>query len=155
MKRKFVHEPSAKLMSAADSIADANRLKELFTERALRSAPAVEVRIPLASFLAALDQFPRKDLLEVKQNLLQIGCHSDLERTRSMPAISLKAHFDGQKIQLDEPFEIPPDAQLLVTVLKPPLAEEERQTWLALSARSLAAAYGDNEPDYSDVEILP
>ena len=72
-----------------------------------------------------------------------------------MPAISLKAHFDGQKIQLDEPFEIPPDAQLLVTVLKPSLAEEERQTWLALSARSLAAAYADNEPDYSDVEIQP
>ena len=73
-----------------------------------------------------------------------------------MPAISLKAHFDGQHIQLDEPFELPPDAQLLVTVLNPSLAEEEeRQTWLALSAQGLAAAYGDNEPDYSDVEIVP
>ena len=69
MKRKTVHEPAAILMSAADTIADANRLKELFREQALRSAPAVELRIPLASFLAALDQFPRKDLLEVKQKL--------------------------------------------------------------------------------------
>ncbi len=69
MKRKSVHEPAAKLMSAADTIADANRLKELFREQALRSAPAIEMRIPLASFLAALDQFPRKDLLEVKQKL--------------------------------------------------------------------------------------
>ena len=71
MRRKSIHEPSAKMMSAADTMADANRLKELFAERALRSARAVEVRIPLASFLAALDQFPRKDLLEVKQRLEQ------------------------------------------------------------------------------------
>ncbi len=69
MKRKSAHETSAKLMSAADTIADANRLNELFREQALRSAPAVELRIPLSSFLAALDQFPRKDLLEVKQKL--------------------------------------------------------------------------------------
>ena len=34
-----------------------------------------------------------------------------------MPTIRLKAHFDGQAIQLDEQFELPHDAQLLVTVL--------------------------------------
>ena len=72
-----------------------------------------------------------------------------------MPAVSLKAHFDGQHIQLDEPFELPRDAQLLVTVLKPSLPDEQRAAWLALSARGLATAYGDNEPDYSDVEIQP
>lgn len=69
MKRKSAHEPSAKVMSAADTIADANRLKDLFRQQALRSAPTVEPCIPLASFLAALDHFPRKDLLEVKQKL--------------------------------------------------------------------------------------
>ena len=72
-----------------------------------------------------------------------------------MPAVSLKAHFDGQHIQLDEPFELPQDAQLLVTVLKPSLSDEQREAWLALSAQGLAAAYGANEPDYSDVEIQP
>ena len=72
-----------------------------------------------------------------------------------MPAVSLKAHFDGQHIQLDEPFELPRDAQLLVTVLKPSLPDEQREAWLGLSARGLAAAFGDNEPDYSDVEIQP
>lgn len=72
-----------------------------------------------------------------------------------MPAVSLKAHFDGQHIQLDEPFELPQDAQLLVTVLKPSLPDEQCEAWLALSARGLATAYGDNEPDYSDVEIQP
>ena len=34
-----------------------------------------------------------------------------------MPTIQLKAHFDGQAIQLDEQFDLPCDAQLLVTVL--------------------------------------
>ena len=34
-----------------------------------------------------------------------------------MPTIRLKAHFDGQSIQLDDPFELTRDVQLLVTVL--------------------------------------
>lgn len=72
-----------------------------------------------------------------------------------MPVISLKAHFDGQRIQLDEPFELPRDASLLVTVLSPSPSEQERQAWLALSANGLAAAYSDNEPDYSDVDVEP
>ena len=72
-----------------------------------------------------------------------------------MPAISLKANFDGQHIQLDEPFELPRDASLLVTVLSPVSLEQERQAWFDLSTARLAAAYGDDEPDYSDVEVEP
>lgn len=72
-----------------------------------------------------------------------------------MPAISLKAHFDGQHIQLDEPFELPRDASLLVTILSPASLEQERQAWFAMAADRLAAAYGDDEPDYSDVEVEP
>jgi hypothetical protein len=34
-----------------------------------------------------------------------------------MPIISLKAHFDGKAIHLDEPYELPRDAKLIVTVL--------------------------------------
>ncbi len=68
-----------------------------------------------------------------------------------MPVISLKAHFDGQQIRLDEPFELPRDASLLVTILSPSTSEKERQAWLALSATGLSSAYGDTEPDYSDV----
>ncbi len=73
-----------------------------------------------------------------------------------MPAtISLKAHFDGQQIQLDEPFELPRDVPLLVTVLQASESDAERQAWMDLSAQGLVAGYSDNEPDYSDVEILP
>ena len=69
---------------------------------------------------------------------------------RVMKAVTLKAHFDGQKICLDEPFELRPDAKLLVVVNEDP-SEEERDEWYALSHQSLARAYGDDEPDYSDV----
>ncbi len=72
-----------------------------------------------------------------------------------MPAISLRAHFDGKTIQLDEPFTLPADAQLLVTILTPTSLDAERAAWAALSAEGLARAYGDNEPEYSVADIQP
>ena len=72
-----------------------------------------------------------------------------------MPVISLKAHFDGKTIQLDEPYELPRDVQLIVTVLSPSPLDTERAGWAALSARGLAYAYGDNEPEYSVADIQP
>ena len=46
-----------------------------------------------------------------------------------MPAVTLKAHFDGQRILLDEPFDIPPNTELMVTVLASD--ESDRLTRLA------------------------
>jgi hypothetical protein len=63
-----------------------------------------------------------------------------------MPAITLNAHFDGQKFTLDEAFDIPPNANLLVTVLETP--DLEPLFWRQLSAQNLARAYGDSKPDY-------
>ncbi|MGA2749168.1 MAG: hypothetical protein ABSG59_10360 [Verrucomicrobiota bacterium] len=34
-----------------------------------------------------------------------------------MPAITLKAHYNGKQIVLDEPFDLPPDSPLMVTVM--------------------------------------
>ena len=34
-----------------------------------------------------------------------------------MATLSLKAHYDGKTIRLDEPFDLPPNTRLLVTVL--------------------------------------
>ena len=72
-----------------------------------------------------------------------------------MPVTSLRAHFDGKTIQLDEPYEFPLNAQLLVTVLSPTPLETERSGWAALGAAGLAKAYGDNEPDYSGADLRP
>ena len=34
-----------------------------------------------------------------------------------MPMIAVPAHFDGERICLDEPFELEPNAKLIVTIL--------------------------------------
>ena len=71
-----------------------------------------------------------------------------------MNTLTLPAHFDGEKILLDEPYKLEPNTALLVTILPSPMhresaEEEERQDWLRLSMQGLAAAYGDDEPEYT------
>lgn len=65
-----------------------------------------------------------------------------------MKTVTLTAHFDGEHIQLDEPFQLPAAARLLVTILPESAADSERQDWSALSKAGLARAYSDDEPDY-------
>jgi hypothetical protein len=69
-------------------------------------------------------------------------------RVMAMRIVTLRAHFDGNQILLDEPFELEPNTELLVTVLPKSLADE-RSAWTRLSLESLARAYGDDEPEYS------
>jgi len=69
-----------------------------------------------------------------------------------MPAITLKAHFDGERILLDEPFNLPPNTPLMVTVL-PTAVDSERVDWTQISAAGLARAYADNEPEYSLADV--
>ncbi len=73
-----------------------------------------------------------------------------------MPAITLKAHFDGQRILLDEPFDLPKGSRLMVTVLPPPPPDGmENAQWSQLSSAGLARAYGDDEPEYSMDDVKP
>ena len=64
-----------------------------------------------------------------------------------METRTLRAHFDGNQILLDEPFELEPNTELLITIL-PKASDEEREDWTRLSLESLARAYGDEEPEY-------
>ena len=68
MKPRTVHEPEAELMSAADVIADADRLHELFERKKREQKPAPSP-LSLASVLAAIGEFSKMDLLVVKQRL--------------------------------------------------------------------------------------
>jgi hypothetical protein len=63
-----------------------------------------------------------------------------------MENITLRAHYDGTQILLDDPVELRPNTKLLITVIQEP--EMERETWLNFSAQGLAAAYDDDEPEY-------
>ncbi len=69
-----------------------------------------------------------------------------------MPTITLRAHFNGTQVVLDEPFSLEPNVKLLVTVL-PSEADAERDDWLRFSAKSLETAYGDDEPEYSTAHL--
>ena len=62
---------------------------------------------------------------------------------------TLRAHFDGQHIRLDELGDLEPDTQLLVTVLQDQKPDEEREAWLFLSSKGLERAYGEDEVEYS------
>lgn len=68
-----------------------------------------------------------------------------------METIVLRAHFDGEQIQLDDPFELRPNTKLLVTVIPEP--DPEQYAWLRVSAERLRTAYSDDEPEYSLVAI--
>ena len=76
-----------------------------------------------------------------------------------MATVILKAHFDGQHIVLDEPFELSTNSPLMVTVLSAnaDAIGRERAEWDNLAAQSLARAYGDSEPEYtlSDLKERP
>ena len=67
-----------------------------------------------------------------------------------MKTIALGAHYDGNKIELDEPYPLPENARLVVIVLP---QDDERQDWLRLSAQQLARAYNDNEPEYTEADL--
>ena len=69
-----------------------------------------------------------------------------------MPSVTLRAHFNGTQVILDEPFSLEPNVKLLVTVL-PSEADAERDDWLRHSANGLEAAYGDDEPEYSLADL--
>ena len=69
-----------------------------------------------------------------------------------METVTLSAHFDGQQIQLDEPFELEPNTKLLITVL-PKQTDDERTDWLRASMGGLENAYGEAEPEYSLEQI--
>ena len=65
-----------------------------------------------------------------------------------METVNLRAHFDGKQILLDEPFELEPNTELMVTIL-PKSLDDEREDWARLALESLERAYGHNEPEYS------
>ena len=67
-----------------------------------------------------------------------------------MATVTLKAHYDGERILLDEPFEIPPNCPLMVTVLS--ASEGSAGDWLPATQRALSRAYGD-EPEYTAADL--
>ena len=69
-----------------------------------------------------------------------------------MTTAALTAHFDGEKVQFDEPCRLAHNARLMVVVLPP---DNARHDWSRFSAGQLAKAYGDAEPEYTAADLRP
>ena len=69
-----------------------------------------------------------------------------------MKTVALTAHFDGEKVQFDEPCHIEANARLVVVVLP---SDDERHAWSRFSAAQLAKAYGNDEPEYTTADLRP
>jgi hypothetical protein len=61
---------------------------------------------------------------------------------------TVRAHFDGEHIRLDEPCLLEPDTPLLVIILPQQHDESERADWCRLSQQTLTNACGAEEPEY-------
>ncbi|MBI4024562.1 MAG: hypothetical protein HY360_06245 [Verrucomicrobia bacterium] len=70
-----------------------------------------------------------------------------------MPTMILKAHYDGQHIQLDEPRDLPLNSPLIVTLLDQSELSKEIDQWKPIGIQALARAYGGDEPEYSVSDI--
>ncbi len=71
-----------------------------------------------------------------------------------MKAVTLRAHFDGEYIRLDEPFKLEQDMPLAITVLSKEEEDERDSGWFALSAAGLEGAYGEAEPEYTPELVI-
>ena len=69
-----------------------------------------------------------------------------------MPAVTLKAHFNGKEIVLDESFDLPTDSALITVLPKQDSAESDE--WPSIAASALEKAYGLDEPDYSASDLI-
>lgn len=69
MKDKSAHEPDAKLMSAADVWDDAQQIANILQRNSSKAETGLQSKIPLMSFLSALDSFSREELLILEQHV--------------------------------------------------------------------------------------
>ena len=69
MKRKSIHEPKAKTMSAAEVWEDAQEVAQVLRRNLLRAEPTVGLRIPLSVFLSVLDDLSREELVIVRKRV--------------------------------------------------------------------------------------
>ncbi len=58
-----------------------------------------------------------------------------------MPTVALQAHYDGEHIVLDEPYNLPANASLMVTLLPSSSDTDSEDVWLRAVATSDAFAF--------------
>ncbi|MEZ4866079.1 MAG: hypothetical protein R3C14_32485 [Caldilineaceae bacterium] len=69
MEQQSVHEPDAKLMSAAEVWEDAQQIASILQRNTSKAEPVVRLQIPLSVFVSALEQFDRDELIIVRRRI--------------------------------------------------------------------------------------
>jgi hypothetical protein len=68
--------------------------------------------------------------------------HPELSaRSSGIPTVALRAHYDGERIILDEPYDLPPNSNLMVTLLPSDTDGDSEDAWLRAAASSDAFAF--------------
>ena len=69
MKTKSAHEPEADVMEAADVWGDAQQIARVLQQNLRKAEPVVRLQVPLSSFLAALDNLSKEELMVLHQRV--------------------------------------------------------------------------------------
>jgi hypothetical protein len=69
MGTKSTHEPGAKVMSATDVWNDAREIASVLKHNLLESEPMVRFQIPLSTFLNAVENLDREELLILQKRI--------------------------------------------------------------------------------------
>jgi hypothetical protein len=69
MVTKSTHEPRAKVMSAIDVWNDAREIASVLKHNLLESEPMVRFQIPLSTFLNAVENLNREELLVLQKHI--------------------------------------------------------------------------------------
>lgn len=67
--------------------------------------------------------------------------------------ITVRGHYDGKQIQVDEPIELAPGTPLIITVLPQQAELQDSEFWSLLAQVGLERAYGVDEAEYSAAMI--
>lgn len=70
-----------------------------------------------------------------------------------MHTITVRGHYDGKQIHLDEPIELAPGTPLIITVLPQQAEPQDSEFWSLLAQTGLERAYGVDEAEYSATMI--
>lgn len=62
--------------------------------------------------------------------------------------------INSRHLKLKKPIKIAPGSTVMITIQEPGGSIAENQEWYLLSAQGLAAAYDEEEPDYSLDRIM-
>lgn len=64
-----VHEPAAKMMSAEEVWLDAQQIADVLRQNLLKAEPTLRVQIPFSTFLSALGNLNRDELIILRRRV--------------------------------------------------------------------------------------